>query len=103
MQEIYELLCDVVGKEKDYTKEGIELLLKNQNVVVEYEDGIKTLCEILIISKKDAPYTFVRLTKGGLYQRIELFTRSETCILSIKNKETKAHSAVLTRQYHIEV
>ena len=103
MEEIYELLCVTVGKEKDYTKEGIELLLKNQNVVVEYEDGIKTLCEILIISKKDVPYTFVKLTKIGLYQKIELFTKSETYILSIKNKGTKAHSAVLTREYYIEV
>ena len=66
MQEIYELLCDVVGKEKDYTKEGIETLLKDHDVIIIYENEIKTYSETLLIFKEKFPENYIKITKERL-------------------------------------
>ena len=54
MDIIYNLICEEVQKNLEYTKEGIEKALKNYNVLVEYEGGKKTLGDTLIIMEVDS-------------------------------------------------
>ena len=103
MEEIYKILCDVIEKEKDYTKTGIENLLKNKNVVVEYENGKKTLCETLDILDYTNTANYIRITKGGIFQIIEMFTACEYTSVSKKNVIKKRYEYVRVKKHSIEV
>ena len=104
MDIIYNLVCEEVQKNLEYTKEGIEKTLENYNIIVEYEDGRKTIGETLLIYYKHNPHNFIRVTKGGIYQIIEFFEESKTITITKKNKIREyTNKSVCTKSYHIEV
>lgn len=68
MENIYNLLCKEVQRNLEYTKESIKKILENYNVLVEYENGKRTIGDTLVIMEVNNPsFDHIRITKGGIY------------------------------------
>ena len=67
MENIYNLLCKEVQRNLEYTKESIKKILENYNVLVEYENGKRTIGDTLVIMEVNNPsFDHIRITKGGI-------------------------------------